>query len=343
MDLIRTITNHKLVLTEAAVIETFRRSDRYTLHHRLENALFIYDHVSKMALSRRYHGFIAVAHRADVPILLSTPTWRANRERVAEDGCHFEVNGDAVKYLNGLRKKWGTWANRIGIGGLIGCKNDCYQPSEGLSINDAIRFHGWQIDRLAASEVDFLLAATLPAVPEAAGMALAMEKTAIPYLMSFVINRDGTVLDGSSLEKAFETIDALCSRPPLGYMINCAYPSFVNADSQPEAVLSRLVGYQANASSRDHSKLDGAENLHVDDIQDWGQRLIELNKKYDVRIIGGCCGTGTEHLAYIIDHLNGEQVAGGPQPDTPLLQGTTEEKEVISENKSRLNLVEIDR
>jgi S-methylmethionine-dependent homocysteine/selenocysteine methylase len=310
MDLIRTITNHKLVLTEAAVIETFRRSDRYTLHHRLENALFIYDDIGKMALSRRYQDFIAVAHRADVPIIISTPTWRANRERVAEEGRHLEVNGDAVRYLDGLRKKWGTWANRIGIGGLIGCKNDCYKPNEGLSIKDAKRFHGWQIDRLAAAEVDFLLAATLPAVPEAAGIALAMEKTAIPYLISFVIHRDGTVLDGSSLGKAFETIDALCSRPPLGYMINCAYPSFVNADSQPEVVLSRLIGYQANASSLDHSDLDCAENLHADDIQDWGRRLIELNKKYDVRILGGCCGTGANHLQYILDHVNAEHLAG---------------------------------
>ena len=93
-------------------------------------------------------------------------------------------------------------------------------------------------------------------------------------------------------------------------MINCAYPSFVNADSQPEAVLSRLIGYQANASSLDHSDLDCAENLHADDIQDWGRRLIELNKKYDVRILGGCCGTGANHLQYIVDHVNAEHIAG---------------------------------
>lgn len=310
MDLIKTIQNNTLLLTEAAIIETLRRSARVKLHHRLENALLIYDGIGKIALSELYNGFISIAHSAQVPIILSTPTWRANHERVSEEGRHLEVNGDAVAYLNELKKKWGTWAGQIGIGGLIGCKNDSYKPDEGLSIADATSFHGWQIDRLAAADVDFLLAVTLPAVPEATGMALAMEKTTIPYIISFVINRNGYILDGSSLEEAFEKIDATCSRPPAGYMINCAYPSFINAGSQPEAVLSRLIGYQANASSLDQSELDCADNLHADDIIDWGERMIELNRKYDVRILGGCCGTCFDHLDYIIKHVTSGHVAG---------------------------------
>ena len=156
---------------------------------------------------------------------------------------------------------------------------------------------------MANAGVDFLLAATLPAVSEATGIALAMEKTTLPFIISFVVNRNGYILDGSSLEKAFMEIDSICSRPPLGYMINCAYPSFIKAESQPKAALSRLIGYQANASSRDHSELDGAKSLQADDIKDWGERMLELNRKYDVKMLGGCCGTGFEHLQYIIRNL----------------------------------------
>ena len=298
------------MLTEAAIIEALRRYDGVNLHHRLENALLIYDKIGKSALSMLYDGFISIAHRADVPIILSTPTWRANHERVSEADIQIDVNGDAVKYLNDLKKKWGSWANKIGIGGLIGCKNDCYRPSEGLLIKDAKAFHSWQIDRLAEADVDYLLAATLPAVQEATGIARAMEKTTIPYIISFVINRNGYILDGTSLEKAFLKIDSTCSRPPLGYMINCAYPSFINTESQPEAVLSRLIGYQANASSLDQSDLDCAESLLADDIKDWGELMIDLNRRYGVRILGGCCGTSFEHLQYITENLNREKVAG---------------------------------
>jgi len=83
-------------------------------------------------------------------------------------------------------------------------------------------------------------------------------------------------------------------------MINCAYPSFLNALEQPETVLKRLVGYAANASSLDHSELDGSESLLADDLGDWGNRMIDLNQSYGIKMLGGCCGTGREHLEFIV-------------------------------------------
>jgi homocysteine S-methyltransferase len=49
--------------------------------------------------------------------------------------------------------------------------------------------------------------------------------------------------------------------------------------------------------------LDGAKTLAVDNISDWGNRMIELNRKYGAKILGGCCGTNTQHLQYIIDNI----------------------------------------
>jgi S-methylmethionine-dependent homocysteine/selenocysteine methylase len=166
---------------------------------------------------------------------------------------------------------------------------------EALSKEDAVKFHIWQVEQLANAGVDFLFAATMPAVSEAAGIAVAMAKTDTPYIISFVINKDGSILDGSSLEQAFNEIEAACRRPPLGFMINCAYPSFLNAHKQPASVLARLIGFQANASSLDHAQLDGTAGRQADDISDWGDRMIGLNKKFGVKILGGCCGTRCEH------------------------------------------------
>ncbi|MBW2240097.1 MAG: homocysteine S-methyltransferase family protein [Deltaproteobacteria bacterium] len=309
MDIRKILDDHNFVLTEAAVIESIRRAGETNLHPRLGNALLIYDEVGSSALSRLYHDFISIAHRADVPITLGTPTWRANHERLSEANIQRDVIGDSVKFLNSLREEWGSWKDKIIIGGIIGCKNDSYRPNEGLSKEDARAFHHWQIDRLTQAGVDFLLAATLPALPEAAGIALAMERTAIPYILSFVINRDGCILDGTGLERAFGEIDAACATPPLGYMINCSYPSFLNAEELPEAVLSRLIGYQANASSLDHADLDETGELHANDISDWGERMIELNRRFGIKILGGCCGTGLEHLQYIVNNIHSEQVA----------------------------------
>jgi homocysteine S-methyltransferase len=308
MDIQEILDNHNLILSEAAVIESLRRSGTINLHPRLENALLIYEEADKKELTELYQDFIDIAYKGDVPITICTPTWRANKERISEAHISDDVNGDAVKFLHHLKDRWGAWAENIFIGGLIGCKNDCYEPDEGLSKNNAKAFHSWQIDQLAKAGVDFLLGATLPTVSEATGIALSMMETKIPYIISFVISREGKILDGNSLEHAFQEIDDVCRRPPLGYMINCAYPSFFHAEKQPQSVLSRLIGYQANASSLDHSHLEGVATLQTNDICDWGNRLIELNKKYGVKILGGCCGTGHEHLQYIVQNINSEHM-----------------------------------
>jgi methionine synthase I (cobalamin-dependent) len=86
-------------------------------------------------------------------------------------------------------------------------------------------------------------------------------------------------------------------------MINCAYPSFLKTHEQPEVVMSRLIGYQANASSLDQAELDGAEDLQTDDISNWGDLMIDLNKEFGVKILGGCCGTNTDHLEYIVQNI----------------------------------------
>lgn len=310
MDIQTTIDDHDFILTEAAVIESLRRSGDVHLHPRLEHALLIYEKSGQSALSQLYQGFFDVARRGGLPIIVCTPTWRANQARVSAAQISDDVNGDAVRFMKHLRDRWGSWGAGMFVGGLVGCKNDCYQPAEGLSKTDAQAFHSWQINKLAEAGVDFLLGATLPALPEATGVAIAMAETDRPYIISFVINREGHLLDGNSLERAFGEIDAVCPRPPLGFMINCAYPSFLNAHQQPEPVFSRLIGFQANASSLDHAQLDGAESLQADDLADWGDRMIELNIKYGVKILGGCCGTRDKHLDYIVQNLKRK-----PMPD----------------------------
>ena len=303
MNIQEVLEKNDLILTEAAVLEELRRSNEVDLHPRLENATLIYDMNGTRALQDIYNGFISIAQKADIPINICTPTWRANRERVLETHIKRDINGDAVKFLKDMRNEWSVFSPNISIGGLIGCKNDSYKPKESLQQNDAYSFHSWQIEKLSKQGIDYLMAATLPSISEAAGIALAMEKTKIPYFISFVINRNGKILDGSSLEIAFDIIDGKCTSPPLGYMVNCAYPSFLNLHEQPKSVINRLIGFQGNSSSLDHERLDGSSALQSDPLEDWGDRMIELNRKYGLNILGGCCGTNVNHLKYIVESI----------------------------------------
>jgi homocysteine S-methyltransferase len=298
------LAQNDLVLAEGAVIEALRRTHRIELHPRLENALLVYEAAGKQALSHIYNEYISVAHKAGVPIMICAPTWRANKERLAEVHEIRDVNKDAVAFMKRLRSTWNDWQGNILVGGVIGCKNDCYKPDQALSCEEAYAFHSWQYEKLAGAGVDFLIAETLPAVQEAAGIARAMSRTGIPYLIGFVINPEGRILDGSTLERAFAEIDRRCDPPPAGYVISCSYPSFLHPEEQTDSVLSRLVGYLANASSRSQSDLDGCACLEVDDISDWGNRMLGLNRQYGVQVLGGCCGTDARHLQYIVDNIS---------------------------------------
>ena len=291
------------MLMEAAVVERLRRSGHVQLHPGLAHAPLIYDDAGREALRNIYEEYIDIAFNAGVPFLMYTPTWRTNRSRVLETGSYPAINDDAVRFMRRMGETHRPGKGLIKIGGMIGCKNDCYSPGEGLLAYESEEFHAWQIEQLAQAGVDYLIAATLPNVEEAIGIAKAMEKTKLPYIISFVISRDGRVLDGTDLGAAIDRIDSNTSQKPLGFMANCSYPSFLCAADQPASLFTRFIGCQANASALDHCDLDDADQLEAEPISDWGKEMLMLNRSYGVKILGGCCGTSAEHLQYLVENI----------------------------------------
>ena len=296
---------HDFVLAEAAVIENLKRDGEIDLHPQLVNALLLYDERGRAAIAALINQFIAVAQAAGVPIMVTTPTWRANRERLQGAGESRPVNADAVLFLRELQAGWGSWGLRnLLVGGLMSCKNDCYRPREGLSAGAAARFHDWQAQALSRAGVDFLIAQTLPALPEAIGLARALAASGRPYIISFVINRQGRLLDGSGLDQAIARLDAAVSPAPLGYMVNCVYPSFLAAVPVSGNWQERLLGIQANASALDHDELEKASSLQAEPLADWGRLMLTLKEELGLKILGGCCGTSAAHLEFLCRYTN---------------------------------------
>jgi methionine synthase I (cobalamin-dependent) len=56
--------------------------------------------------------------------------------------------------------------------------------------------------------------------------------------------------------------------------------------------------------STNYEKLDGSTVVQSDSLDDWGDRMVALNKIYGVKILGGCCGTGVNHLKYIAKKIS---------------------------------------
>ncbi len=309
MDFTLVLHQCRLMLTEAAVAERLRRRGDVALHPTLFNTPLIYDPHGRQCLNEIYGQYRELARKAGLPLLLCAPTWRVDRARTAAAGFSSSLNRDAVRYMRELQDRWQDTGSPVFLGGLVGPRHDCYRPAEALSAAAAEAYHGWQIAELASAGVDVVIAQTFPAVSEALGVARACGGAAVPHLISFVLNRHGEVLDGTPLAEAVALIDRETGSGPTGYMVNCVHPSFLHPDRQPPELFSRLVGIQANSSSLDHAELDGSAVLQQDDLREWGELMLRLNRRYGVRILGGCCGTDDSYLGYIA--LGGAAELGG--------------------------------
>jgi len=309
---------YQCILGEGAVIERLRRNNDFDLDPHIVNSAFIYDKGKRTALSGIYRQYLDIGRKYDLPLVLSTPTWRASRERIEKAGyARKDVNADNFRFLDEIRKSYGEYAHKIIISGLLSCRGDAYNQSEALTANDAHEFHTWQANRLAEAGVDFLLAATLPALSEATGLARALAATGKPYIISFVTRSEGTLLDSTPLKDAISLIDTDVNPKPIAYMSNCTHASFFKSAMMHSAhssatVRKRIAGLFANTAALKPEELDNSAELVEEDPQTFGKSVASLHAELGMKILGGCCGTDERHIDNLAQRLVQKQAQGVP-------------------------------
>lgn len=302
MTLPEAVSQFPKILAECAITEQLRRRP-VTLHNTLFNTPLIYGPEDERdEMTAIYRSYLDAAVEAELPLLLTAPTWRLDVDRTRDAGFPLTINSDAVAYLQKVRDTYASHSKApVLVGALLGPQNDCYQPKLAPDAKTAEKFHSTQINALSKTSTDFLLAQTLPSVDEAIGMARAIAKTDTPYIISFCTGVDGHVLDGTSLPEAMRTIDrdSELAHPPAGYFVNCTHPGFL-LKAYPNSSLDRLIGIQANGSSKDVTSLDGARATVADTVESWTDSMMELHRSQHVPILGGCCGTSLAHMEALI-------------------------------------------
>lgn len=300
MTLEKYISFKKPVLMEGALGERLKREFNIKIDGKAAMAPLVFSEKGRNALSFLWGEYIATAEKYTLPIMLTTPTRRANKENVFSAGFNESIIKANTDFLKEVRKKHKK-TQPVFIGGLMGCKGDAYTGEGSLSEEDAFLFNSWQANLFAKENIDFLYAGIMPCVNEAVGMAKAMEKTALPYIISFTIQKNGRLIDGTTINDAIEIIDSKTKRKPLIYITNCVHPSIVlEAISKPfnktETVKNRFLGIQANTSPLPYDVLDGCEDLKTSSAQELAEGMYELKKKHGFMVFGGCCGTDNSHM-----------------------------------------------
>jgi len=302
------LERYRLILTEGAVIERLSRDPKVTLDRQVLNAVLFLKPAGERAMAAIYQEYLTIGRELDLPLILATPTWRANQERVSASAYRgWDLNREAVRFIQALGEEAGDYQGKVLIAGLMGPRGNAYDPAEALAEGEAARFHSWQAESLAQAGVDFLQAATMPALSEAVGMARAMAQTGRPYSVSFVIRGEGRLLDGTPLAEAIETLDQKVS-PRAWFMgINCVHPTVLARalESQPAWIRGRLLALQANTSTKSPEELDGSAETETEEPDLFARAMIGLGHDFGLRILGGCCGTDGRHIRALAGLIRG--------------------------------------
>ena len=305
MTLSECFEKNQIILMEGALGERLKREYGLQPDPEIALASLILEDNGKRALHEIWMQYLNIAKKYQLPFMATTPTRRANHDRMKHAGYHENLIAKHVAELKAIKENSDT---EMYVGGLMGCKGDAYTGEGALQTQKAKEFHKWQADLFLRENVDFLFAGIMPQITEAVGMAQAMSETGIPYIISFTIQRNGRLIDETTISDAIERIDHEVSKKPLCYMTNCVHPEIVlEAFMQPfnnnDVVRSRFCGIQANTSNLSYQELDQATTLHCAKPDDFADDMVRLYQYSKMKIFGGCCGTDQEHLERMAEKL----------------------------------------
>ncbi|MEO6206159.1 MAG: homocysteine S-methyltransferase family protein [Mycobacteriales bacterium] len=242
-----------------------------------------------------YLDYAQIAQRAGAGLVLETPTWRANPDwgkTLGYDANALDrINQQAVE----LVRSCGADVSRVMVSGVIGPRGDGYIAA-GSQADEAADYHRGQVASFAKASVDVVHAMTINEPAEAIGVIRAARGEGVPVGISFTVETDGRLPDGTPLRQAIEQVDAVAA--PDWYGINCAHPTHVRPALDGGDWQERLRWFRPNASTMTHKELDAMEVL------DEGDRNLLVTTTADllqllpsITTLGGCCGTDASHVA----------------------------------------------
>ena len=247
--------------------------------------------------------------------ILETNTFNAQRVSMADYGMEalsYELNVASAK----LARKVADEATRLTpdkprfVAGAIGPTNktasispDVNNPGfRSISFSELVEAYTEQIQGLVDGGVDILLIETIFDTLNAKAALYAVERffrnrgeDPLPLMVSGTItDNSGRTLSGQTVEAFFYAMSHL---PLLSIGLNCALGA---RQMRPHLqALSACSHY--GVSAHPNAGLPNAFGAYDEDPQDMRAQIREFLEEGLVNIVGGCCGTGPEHIRAIAE------------------------------------------
>jgi S-methylmethionine-dependent homocysteine/selenocysteine methylase len=187
----------------------------------------------------------------------------------------------------------------VRIAGSMAPLEDCYKPELSPAAPDAEREHRDQAERLARAGAELLLIETVGTAAEAAAAVRAARTTDLPVWISFLCKSGTELMSGEPLASAVRLVTTLT---PDAVLVNCVPVAIATECLEVMGRASALpYGCYANAGSPDMGR-----STWCFDPEMTPERFAEAAAGWlqrGAQIVGGCCGTGPDHIRALRDAL----------------------------------------
>ncbi|WP_372589564.1 homocysteine S-methyltransferase family protein [Fervidobacterium pennivorans subsp. shakshaketiis] len=238
--------------------------------------------------------------RAGVDFLL-TNTFSANRHKLMKlgyDEYFSEINQSAVKIAKEATK---VASKQVFVLGDISSVGEMIEPLGELKSKYVYNIFKEQVEVLVDVGVDGIIIETMSDIKEAKLAYLAARDVApeIPVLVSMTFEENGVTVTGTSLEvyvALFNDLDV----DAIG--INCTLTpeKMVPLVKKLVALSKKPVFVEPNAGK---PTLSADGKLTYKTTPEEFTIYIEDYVELGANIVGGCCGTGPEHIKYMVQHI----------------------------------------
>jgi S-methylmethionine-dependent homocysteine/selenocysteine methylase len=251
-------------------------------------------------IRRYFDGFLELADERGAEFVLDTVTWRANphwgRRLGYDAGALATANRRAVEFAQSIA----SHGDRVLVNGVVGPRADGYLVAARMSADEAAEYHSWQVAHLASAGVERITALTLTYPEEATGVVRAAATAGVPAVVSFTVETDGRLPDGTPVAEAIAEVDGQTAGAAEFFMVNCAHPSHIACGLDDTPALARIGGLRVNASALSHAELDAMDDLDAGDPVALARENAALASRLPaIRLLGGCCGTDIRHVSEI--------------------------------------------
>ncbi len=247
------------------------------------------------------------AYREAGADLVTAYTFRTNIRALQRAGADEDLSRELVsRAVSDARSAVDAGPPGGVVAASITTVEDCYRPDLVPTEAELRDEHGWLSARLAEEKVELVIAETINTVREGIVIAESFASAGLPVWVSFVCQDGGRLLSGETTGEAARAVAAAGAEAVL---VNCT------AMDDLDAALSGLAEHSpvpigAYPNLEDRSGIE--EWTPVDRYvpvaftpEEFAAEMTERIKRYDLGVVGGCCGARPEHIAALRSGVTG--------------------------------------